>query len=136
MLRHHNDLAPRDIRFEGGAIVQHADGAIMRVESVDGLEVRAVDLRYAGATPDRFFALDARGVVRGLDRIKLVGGTVHGPLRGVARVAQFKDVTNGSIEIDAVTADGPTTDIALDRGRPSSVKVMIRRAGGPPPRAP
>jgi hypothetical protein len=133
MMRHHNDLAPRDIRFDGDAIVQHADGAIMRVESVDGLEVHAVTMRYAGATPDRFYALDARGVVRGLDRIKMVGGSVHGALRGVARISQFKEVANGSIEIDAVTAEGPTTDVALDRGRPNSMKVLINRGRAVPP---
>jgi hypothetical protein len=132
MIRHHGPAAPRDVRFAGGAIIQRADGDIIRAESVDGLELDAVALTYAGPSPGSFFALDAKGVTRGFDRIKWKGGTVHGPLRGVARVSRSKDVVNGSIDIDAVVADGPQSDVTVDEKHPPSrLNVKVLRSKGP-----
>lgn len=134
MIRHHGPEAPKNIEFSGGTIVQNADGDIIRAESVDGLAFDAVALHYAGPSPDTHFALDAKGVSRGFDRIRWKGGRVDGPLRGVARVSPSKNVVNGSIDIDAVVADGPLSDLTVEgKNPPSRVNVRVTRD---PKRAP
>jgi hypothetical protein len=132
VIRHHKQEAPRNVRIAGGSIIQNADGDIVRAESVDGLELDGVALRFAGPSPDAFFALDAKGVTRGVDRVRWTGGTVDGRLRGVARVSRVKDVVNGSIDIDAVVADGPQSDVTVDKkSPPAHLNVKVLRSKNP-----
>lgn len=116
----HTSAWPRFVTITRSHLVQRTGNHVINAEPADGLAVDGNEIECLGPTPNTFAAVMARSTVAPVTGIGVVGNTVTGNCKQLARASATATYGIGVVKVRDNEAAAVTQGVFFENGTPSS----------------